>query len=249
MKLQLIRNATMKIEYGGKTFLTDPMLSPKGAIRSFAGIAENPTVDLPVPVDEILQGVDAVIVSHNHPDHLDEPAVAGLNKTMPVFCQPRDDSFLVENGFRQVFPISSKHTWEGIDFSRTGGRHGQGEIGKLMGEVSGFVLQASGEPTLYWAGDSIWCDEVKEAIEHFSPDVIITHSGGATLPGHDPIIMTGEETISLSKAAPDARVVAVHLEALDHCTVTREGLRKMRDEASIPDSRLVIPEDGETVNL
>ncbi|ACL02580.1 beta-lactamase [Desulfatibacillum aliphaticivorans] len=249
MKIQLIRNATMKIEYGGKTFLTDPMLSPKGAIRSFAGIAENPTVDLPMSVDEVLQGVDAVIVSHNHPDHLDEPALASLDKTLPVFCQPCDDSFLVEKGFERVFPINSKHTWEGIDFHRTGGRHGQGEIGKLMGEVSGFVLQASGEPTLYWAGDSNWCHEVKEAIKKFSPDVIITHSGGAALPGHDPIIMTGEQTMALVQAASDAKVVAVHMESLDHCTVTREGLRKMGDEASIPGSRLIIPKDGETVNL
>jgi|GEM_PF-5732917 len=35
MKIQLIRNAIMKITYGGPTFLTDPMLSPKGGVRSF----------------------------------------------------------------------------------------------------------------------------------------------------------------------------------------------------------------------
>ncbi|MGN6541436.1 MAG: hypothetical protein ACTHK8_03670 [Ginsengibacter sp.] len=36
--LQLVRNATLLIEYGGKKILVDPMLSPKGAIESWAGI-------------------------------------------------------------------------------------------------------------------------------------------------------------------------------------------------------------------
>jgi hypothetical protein len=33
-----------------------------------------------------------------------------------------------------------------------------------MGEVSGFVLQAENEPTLYIVGDSIWVEEVENAI-------------------------------------------------------------------------------------
>ena len=37
MEIQLIRNATMKITYAGKIFLTDPMLSPKDEFNYFAG--------------------------------------------------------------------------------------------------------------------------------------------------------------------------------------------------------------------
>jgi len=47
MKIQLIRNATMKLTYAGKTILTDPMLSAKNAYDPFAGVARNPTVELP----------------------------------------------------------------------------------------------------------------------------------------------------------------------------------------------------------
>lgn len=39
-KLQLVRNATLVIDYAGKKILIDPMLSPKGAIDSWAGIAK-----------------------------------------------------------------------------------------------------------------------------------------------------------------------------------------------------------------
>ena len=34
-----------------------------------------------------------------------------------------------------------------------------------MGKVSGFVLKYIGQPTLYIAGDTIWCDEVENAIK------------------------------------------------------------------------------------
>gem|GEM_PF-5474990 len=40
---------------------------------------------------------------------------------------------------------------------------------KFIGKVSGFVFQASGEPTVYWVGDSIWCEPVKIRSKSFSP--------------------------------------------------------------------------------
>jgi hypothetical protein len=52
-----------------------------------------------------------------------------------------------------------------------------GEILAQMGEVSGFVLQAENEPTLYIVGDSIWVEEVENAITTFKPEIIVTNSG------------------------------------------------------------------------
>ena len=61
--------------------------------------------------------------------------------------------------------------------------------------------------------------------------------------------VNAEHTLAVLNHSPDAVVVAVHLEALDHCTVTREALRRAADRAAIPNSRLRIPEDGETIDL
>lgn len=249
MKLQLIRNATMKFTYAGHTLLTDPMLSPKDAFDGFAGIARNPTVELPFPVEEILDGLGAVVVSHTHADHLDPAAIAAIPKETPLFCQPGDKSKMVEYGFYAVTPVDTTLTWKGLTLSRTGGAHGKGAILKRMGEVSGFVFQGKNEPTVYWVGDSIWYDTVQAAIETHSPDIIITHSGGATLPGHAPIIMDAEQTLAVAQAAPNAVVVAIHMEALDHCGVGRRELRRMASEIGISPERLMIPEDGETIRL
>jgi L-ascorbate metabolism protein UlaG (beta-lactamase superfamily) len=249
VNIQLIRNATMKITYAGRTILTDPMLSPKGAIRSFANIAPNPTTDLPFPAAEVVQGINSVLVTHTHPDHFDSVAGELLPKEIPVFCQPGDEGRFTGDGFQNVIPIETSHTWEDITITRTGGRHGSGPILERMGKVSGFVLQADGEPTVYWVGDSIWCEEVEQAIRAFHPDIIITHSGGATIPGFDPILMGEEDTLKAVNTTPNATIVAIHTESLDHCPVTRGNLQKMADEAGIPASRLMIPADGETLSF
>lgn len=235
--------------YAERTILTDPMLSAKGELRSFAGIARNPTIELPCHVQEIVAGIESVMITHDHPDHFDKAASEAIPKETPVFCQPGDNIRITEEGFRNVVPIETSYMWEGIAITRTGGKHGSGEILDRMGKVSGFVLKAGEEPTVYWVGDSIWCEQVEESIEAFNPDVIITHSGGATLPGHDPIIMDAEQTITAANAAPQAIVVAIHMESLDHCTVSRETLRRKAESAAIPPSRLVIPKDGDIVSI
>lgn len=56
MKLQLIRNATLLLDYAGSRLLIDPMLGDKHIFRSFAGISENPTVGMLIPADgELLE--------------------------------------------------------------------------------------------------------------------------------------------------------------------------------------------------
>jgi L-ascorbate metabolism protein UlaG (beta-lactamase superfamily) len=249
MKIQLIRNATMKISYAGRTLLTDPMLSPKGDFKSFAGIARNPTIELPFQIEEIVAGVDSVVVSHDHPDHFDKAASAALPKMTAVFCQPGDEGKMTDEGFLSVIPIERSYTWQGITITRTNGQHGSGKVLEFIGKVSGFVFQANGEPTVYWVGDSIWCEPVKGAIEKFKPDIVITHSGGAKLPGFETIIMDAEQTLTALNASSEAVVVAIHLEALDHCHVSRETLRQMAGAASIPASRLIIPQDGQTISF
>jgi L-ascorbate metabolism protein UlaG (beta-lactamase superfamily) len=249
MQIQLIRNATMKIEYNGKTFLTDPMLSDKFGIESFAGNSRNPTIDLPCTKEEILQSADAVIASHTHQDHFDATAMDIIPSDMPIYCQSEDLNKLTENNFTSVKTIDEAVTFDGTTIIRTKGHHGTGEIEKVMGKVSGFVFQAENEPVVYWAGDTIFCDEVKQVISDYNPDYIITHSCGATLDESGPIIMDAQQTINICKYANDSIVIAVHMEALDHATVTRKYLRDFADEEGISKDKLLIPNDGDTIIL
>jgi L-ascorbate metabolism protein UlaG (beta-lactamase superfamily) len=90
---------------------------------------------------------------------------------------------------------------------------------------------------------------VREILERFRPDVVVTHSSGALWKGNGPIVMDAAQTLAVCEALPGSRVVAIHLDSLDHGEVSREYLRAQARAAGIQGSRLLIPEDGETLEL
>jgi L-ascorbate metabolism protein UlaG (beta-lactamase superfamily) len=249
MQLQLIRNATFILNYGGKKILTDPCLAPKHSIQSFADISPNPLVDLPCTPEEVIAGIEIVVVSHLHIDHFDPPAEEMLPKNIPLFCQPGDETKLAEKGFRAVTPVEQTVEWQGITLTRTPGQHGTGVWAERMGNVSGFIFRAKNEPVVYWAGDTIWYPPVEQIIADTQPDIIITHSSGARFGDSDPIVMDAEQTVAVCQAAPQATVIAIHLDTLDHGTVSRINLRTAADAAGIQPDQLLIPADGESLSF
>ncbi len=247
MKLRLIRSATLRLAYAGRQILIDPYLAARHSRPSFTGRSPNPLVDLPNPAAEVIAGVDAVIISHLHSDHFDPAAQALLPKELPLFCQPEDAATIRAKGFRQVMPVSERLAWQGITITRTPCQHGAGAVLEEMGEASGFVLQAETEPTVYWAGDTVWCEAVAEVIERTRPDIIITHSCGAVWGEGVLIVMDAAQTVAVCRAAPWSKVVATHMDALDHATVSRDELRDYATVQAVPPGQLLIPGDGETL--
>jgi L-ascorbate metabolism protein UlaG (beta-lactamase superfamily) len=249
MQLRLIRNATLRLEYAGVSLLIDPMLGVVGSVRALGGVAvRNPTVELPCPVTEVLEGIDGVIVSHVHPDHFDDAAFGLLRRNLPILCQSADVGTLNDAGFTDVVPIVDSITWNGLRLTATAGTHGTGAVAEKMGEVTGFVLRAEDEPTVYFAGDTVLYPPVLDVIDTTKPDVIVVHSGGAAI-GDTLIIMDPADTVEVGLRAPDATVVAIHFEAIALCSATRAEMRAAADDADIPAARLLIPTDGETITI
>ena len=66
MELQLIRNATLRLAYAGRTLLVDPYLAEPGTLPPYRGRSPNPLVPLPCPAAEVVAGVELGLVSHLH---------------------------------------------------------------------------------------------------------------------------------------------------------------------------------------
>ncbi|WP_430815512.1 MBL fold metallo-hydrolase [Carboxylicivirga sp. RSCT41] len=248
VQVQLIRNATLKITYAGKTFLVDPVLGKKHSFMSFVEPDKNlnPTVDLPVSIADITKDVDALLITHVHPDHFDTKAMEVLDKNIPVYSQVFDSKAAQDAGFKTVIPVNEKVELDGIQIIRTGGQHGPEETLEMLGKVSGFVLKKENYPTLYIVGDCIWTEEIEQTIKASQPDVIITNSGGAVFMGQSRILMDEHETAKVAQTAPEATVIAVHMEALDHCATTRDKVTAVASENNL---NILVPANGEVINL
>lgn len=249
MQIQLIRSATLRLSFGNRTFLIDPWFAEKGQGPSFAGRVTSPLVDLPMLAAQILDGVDAVIISHLHCDHFDDAARAALDRDIPIYCHSRFADKVGAFGFSNVQPMTEFITLDDIHLSVTGGRHGPDEILPQMGPVSGFVFRAPNEPTLYWAGDTILCDEVREVIKTESPDVIVVHACGAVWDGIEPLVMDVDMTLETLRSSGTATVIATHLDAVDHATVSRQQLADAVHREPMIETRLLIPKDGEVLDF
>jgi len=140
MQLQLVRSATLRIDYAGHNLLIDPMLSVRNAIRPMGDAPErNPIVELPFPTEQVLDGVTTVICSHLHPDHWDDAATGLIPRSLPLICQPADTERFVAIGFEPT-TLESPTRVGHMQISPTGGIHGSGDVAEKMGSVMGLSL-------------------------------------------------------------------------------------------------------------
>lgn len=260
VQMQHIRNATAKITYAGQTFLVDPLLAPKGAYPGFEGTfhseQRNPLVDLPMPAEEVMAGVDAVIVTHTHLDHWDGGEHALVRKDIPLFVQHEADAAMVrKQGFTNVRILGVSTDFKGVNLTKIGGQHGNDAmyaneaLRAGLGEAMGIVFQAPRSPTVYFAGDTIWHREVDQSLEQFAPDVIVLNTGEARMKGFiGSIIMSKDDVLHAAQAAPGATIVAVHMDAINHMTLSRADLRDYVEQNGIED-RVRIPVDGEILTF
>ncbi len=249
MELTQLRNATIHLELGPHRLLVDPMLSEPGALpplRMVGGSGQrNPLVPLPPVADALLDGVGAVLLTHEHPDHLDVAGIEWIrDRGLPVWTSGMDAPNLAKKGVDAHELVDGAL---GMRVEVVPSKHGRGLVGWVLGPVNGFYLAHPGEPSLYLTGDSILTDNVLDAIERLKPDVVVAPAGNATLGFGGDILFSPDELVTLAHAAP-GRVVLNHLEALDHCPVTREELRQHMAAEGLAD-RVHVPADGERLSF
>jgi len=204
-------------------------------------------MDLPTSIGKTISNIDAVIVTHLHLDHWDEVAKMALPKNIKLFTQNEEDGIEIRNaGFENVEVLHEDAVFEGIQLIKTKGEHGRGEILKLAGLVCGIVLKHPKEKTLYVAGDTVWYDAVQELIDSQKPEIVVVNAGdnqflqgGSLVMGKDDVY---EEVV---KAVPNAKIIAVHMETVNHWTLYIEELRYFINEKGIS-SNVLVPIDGES---
>ncbi|WP_263077362.1 MBL fold metallo-hydrolase [Moraxella nasicaprae] len=248
------------MEYAGQTFLVDPFFAKKGSMAGFEGTfnshLRSPLVELPMPVSEIIKGVDAVIVTHTHEDHWDETAQKAIPKHLPIFTQNEDDAKLIRSqGFQNVQVLHEKLTFNGVELHKTGGSHGTEAMyanptfAKILGEAMGVVIKKDGHKTAYIVGDTVWTADVNKALHKYQPEFVVMNTGYARINGiADSIIMGTADVLKASQIAPNAKLITVHMDTTNHNGVSREDMRKFVIGEKLTD-KVIIPAYGQVIEL
>lgn len=259
MKIRQIRHATIVIEYDNDKIIVDPMFSKNETMlslqgrRLIRGKKTNPMVGLPISIDEIMDGVTGVLITHNHFDHIDKPAIEEiLKRNLPVYSSTIDKASFSQMGLNtKTLDIGIENDFLGGKITPIPCEHGKGVMKKLMGDGVGYYIKLPNEPTLYISGDTLLTATIVTTINLLKPDYSILNAGGARLPVGSPILMPLEEVldfIRLSSNSNTKKVILSHLDTMDHCFSTRDILANAVKKSNL-DTHTLILKDGEYIKL
>jgi len=263
MKIHHLRSATFIIESNDHFILIDPMLGAKGSLPPFSMIRfkleRNPTVDLPDSADKLLNKVTHAFITHSqtfgfkplqHSDHLDAAGERLLtDRNIPVVTPNKDKRYLEKYGITVSDGIND---WQTVDFiggklTAVPAQHGHGWIHNVMANGCGFYLELPNEPSIYISGDTVLTADVKRALTELKPDITVVATGQAQMDVGQPLLMPTDEVLTFIQLSP-GKVIANHMEALNHCPVDRQMLRRSLVRQGISD-KVLIPQDGETLEF
>ncbi len=245
----------MVIETKDKFILVDPMLGKKGTAGPPFTLfrfkpKRNPILDLPTNAMAIVNKTTHCLITHLHPDHLDKAGEKFLKSNQtPIICSVKDEKELKKRGLNVIQTVNY---WQESEF--LGGKiegipakHGYGFVAKPMGNVMGYYIKLSNEKTIYLSSDTIYTNDVDKVLKQYQPDISVVASGSAQLDIFKPILMTIEDIIKFVKNAP-GKIIANHLEAVNHCPTTREQLKSELTKEGLIE-RAIIPQDGQVIDF
>ena len=263
MKIHQVRNATLVVEAAGRRILVDPMLGRAKSLPPFAFLKFsprwNPLVELPSHTDRLLESLDACLITHSqayhlrplqHMDHLDPAGEKFLReRSLPVACPEKDAGYLKRYGLSPEWecPPWTEISFLGGTLKAVPAVHGYGWIHRLMANGVGFVLRLPQEPSLYISGDTVLAEDVRRVLIEERPDIAVVAAGRAQLDIGKPLLMDLDDILEFAQLSPGI-VIANHLEALNHCPVSREDLRKELEARELS-NKVLIPGDGECLDF
>jgi N-acyl-phosphatidylethanolamine-hydrolysing phospholipase D len=213
-RLTWIGHATLLVQLDGVSLLTDPAWSPR--VGPFGGAVGVRRITPPgLSLDE-LPRIDAVLISHDHYDHLDEPTVRELHRRFaPRFFVPLGlGGWLRDRGITDVVELDwgESARLRGVTIACTPAQHHSGRTAVDQGRRLWASWVVSGSRRLFFAGDTGYAPHLAAIGRDFGPfDVAALPIGGYTPPEVTRRVhTTPEDALRAFRDLRAARLVAIH---------------------------------------
>jgi L-ascorbate metabolism protein UlaG (beta-lactamase superfamily) len=235
---------TLVLDLAGIRIVTDPTFDPPGRYPYGNGRV---LVKLagPAVAAESLGPVDLVLLSHDqHPDNLDtggRELLAGAGRALST-----------PDAAKRVEGVEGLSPWERTEVATPTGalavtavpaRHGPPGAEAFSGQVTGFVLEPAGGPTVYVSGDNASVGVVERIAERFPAiELAVLFCGAARRPDMaEALTLTAVDAVLAARALGDARIVPIHAEGWLHFTEGPGTLHRAFADAHLADRLTLLP--------
>ena len=233
--LTYLGGPTVILEFAGLRFITDPTFDPPGSYPEPDETALVKTTGPAIPREQVGH-LDAVLLSHHgHKDNLDHEGLELIATGIPTLST-RDAASDLIGGSVLGFDSWESHQLGPVTVTAVPALHGPPGSEALLGTVTGFVLAADGEPTVYISGDNASLPLVRQIADRF-PDISIAvlFAGAARVPEIDATLtLTSSEAAQAAVMLGAVTVVGVHTEDWEHFSEGEAQLRAAFAAARVP---------------
>jgi L-ascorbate metabolism protein UlaG (beta-lactamase superfamily) len=240
---------TVVLDYAGLRFIIDPTFDEPGTYPDPDGTPLVKTRGPAIPLTE-LRAVDVVLLSHHeHEDNLDTLGSELVASGLLTLTTPYAAAGLALPNVRGLATWESTELAGGITVTAAPALHGPSGSDEELGPVTGFVVQAAGEPTIYVSGDNASLGLVRDIAARFDIDIAVLFAGAARVPEIPATLtLTSREAADAAQILGASRVVGVHTEDWEHFSESRADLEAAFSAAGIADLLVETPR-GISVNV
>lgn len=247
-------HSTFLLQMENSSILIDPMFGKVPAPHPFLG-NNRFSKELPIEIDK-LPSIDAVLISHDHYDHLDYGSIKKLKDKVGKFYVPLGvGAHLIEWGVPEE-NVTELDWWQEVKFNDlnficTPAQHfsGRGLTDRSTTLWSSWVIKSDKE-SIYFSGDSGYGPHFKEIGEKFGPFDFAMMECGQYNELWSEIHMFPEETAQAALDVQAKVVMPIHWGAfklgLHSWTDPVERVSKKAGELNV---NLVIPKIGQEIQI
>ena len=244
-------HSTLLIQMSGKNILFDPVFSNRSSPVQFAG----PKRFTPPPCTIAdLPEIDILIISHDHYDHLDKPAIKKIDSKVKKYVCPLGVEKRLKKFGVDPDKITDMAWWEeiqleGIHIACTPARHFSGRTLTDRFETlwASWVL-SDGKYKIFESGDSGWDDHFQRIGAKYGSFDLAFIEAGQYDTRWPAVHMKPEESFQAAQAAGAKHVVPIHWGAF---VLSRhpwdDSVQRIVKAAGESDIKIITPYIGETV--